>query len=197
MPLLEHKQPVVFAGENHLITLFRPGGDQVVAAISCWRCTYSEHGEGYVLVVRSDSAAAGPDVLPSRAVYSDNAALGRMVVSNFNQYFDRFRDCGFAELEPQPARFLQQADGRRLHRITCTTGAASIELLWQDVLDAALEIFYNTSGPLPYDVSAVICICARASISVNGKPVTGEVRRPDGGSASSAFLAFSETWVAR
>jgi hypothetical protein len=65
------------------------------------------------------------------------------------------------------------------------------------VFDAALEIFDNTSGPIPYDVSAVICPCADAAITVNGRPLAGEVRRPIGESASSAFLAFSETWAGR
>ena len=61
----------------------------------------------------------------------------------------------------------------------------------------ALEIFDNRSGAEPYDVSAVICPCRRGSIAVDGVPLRGEVRVPSGESASSAFLAFSETWVAR
>jgi hypothetical protein len=197
MSLLDTKRPVLFAGENHLITLYRPGADETVAGVSCWRCTYSEHGEGFVLALWCDPAAVGAPDLPSTAIYSDNAAMGRMVMERFNQYFAGFSGRGLAELPPQPARFQQQADGRRLHRITCLSGGRSIELVWQDVFDAALEIFDNRSGPEPYDVSAVICPCRRGSIALDGAPLLGEVRVPAGPSASSAFLAFSETWVAR
>jgi hypothetical protein len=91
MPLLDKKRPVLFAGENHLITLYRPGTDDPVAGVSCWRCTYSEYGEGFVLAIWCDAAALGRDDLPPVAVYADNAAMGRMVMSLFNQYFEGFR----------------------------------------------------------------------------------------------------------
>jgi hypothetical protein len=121
--------------------------------------------------------------------------MGRLVMARFNEYFAGFG--GVAALDPLPARFVQQGEGWRLHRITCLSEGRSIELLWQDVFDAALELFDNRSGPEPYDVSAVICPCRRASIALDGVAIPAEVRVPDGPSASSAFLAFSETWVAR
>jgi hypothetical protein len=197
MGLLTKKRPVIFAGENHLITLYRPGSDAAVAGISCWRCAYSEHGEGFVLALWCDPEAIQMPNLPPTAVYTDNEAMGRMVMKRFNQYFAGFENRRLTEIEPEPARFMQQADGRRLHRITAVTADLSIELLWREVFDAALEIFDNRSGPEPYDVSAVICPCRHGAISVNGLPLRGEVRVPAGESASSAFLAFSETWVAR
>jgi hypothetical protein len=193
--LIDRKQPVIFAGENHMITLFRPGSVQIAVSVSCWRCTYSEHGEGWVLVVFNDPSASGLDALPVNVVYADNAALARMVATRFNQYFDGFRDRGYAELDPQAARFSQQGDDGRHHRIVCATDALTVELTWQDMLDAGLEIFYNTSGPIPYDVSAVICHCTRGSIMVNGKSARGEIKRIAGETYSSAFLAFSETWA--
>jgi hypothetical protein len=193
--LIGRKQPVIFAGENHMITLFRPGSERIAISVSCWRCTYSEHGEGWVLVVFNDPSASGLDALLPNVMYADNAALARMVATRFNQYFDGFRDRGYAELDPQAARFSQQGDSARHHRIVCVTDALTVELIWQDMLDAGLEIFYNTSGPIPYDVSAIICHCARGSIVVNGKPAGGEIKRIACETYSSAFLAFSETWA--
>lgn len=197
MSLLEKKRPVIFAGENHLITLYRPGGEDAVAGVSCWRCTYSAHGEGFVLALWCDPAAVGLGGAPPAALYADNAAMGRMVMERFNQHFEGFRGHGFAEREPQPARFTQQAGGGRVHRITCAGADHRIGLVWRGVFDAALEIFDNRSGPEPYDVSAVICPCHHGAILVDGAPLRGDVRVPAGPSASSAFLAFSETWVAR
>lgn len=196
MSLLDQKRPVIFAGENHLITLYAPGGAEPIARISCWRCTYSAHGEGFVMAMWCDPAAGAPD-LPEAALYSDNAAMGRMVAERFNQYFAGFERLGLPDMPIQPARFAQLGEGRRQHRITCAAGPRSIELRWTEVFDAALEIFDNRSGPEPYDVSAVICPCRDAAIIVDGARLRGEVRVPDGPSASSAFLAFSETWVAR
>ena len=196
MTLLKKKKPVLFAGENHLISLFHPDSDNVLLQSSCWKCSYSEYGEGFVLCVSGDpvSAASSSLVLPS--VFTDNLSLAHLVVKRFNQYFEGFQHLGLDTVAPTMASFSQQASGRVEHRITCSTSEINLELVWQDVQDAALEIFYNTSGPVPYDVSAVICHCQQASISINGQRVVGEIHVPSGASASSAFLAFSETWVA-
>lgn len=145
--------------------------------------------------MRVDQEATSCHDLPSLAVYADNPSLGRMITERFNQYFDGFRDLGLAACAPQSAQFVQYPNGRQSHRIVCATGTQVIELVWEDTFDAALELFYNTSGPIAYDVSAVICPCARGIILVNGVPLPGEIRVPAGASASSAFLAFSETWV--
>jgi hypothetical protein len=195
MSTLDKKRPVIFAGENHLISLYLPGEDDAVLRVSCWRCTYSAQGEGFVLAWACDGAIPGFPTLPKRAVYSDNTAMARLVMGQLNEHFAGF--AGVAALEPQPARFIQMGDGQRMHRITCLCAGQSIELLWQDVFDAALEIFDNRSGPVPYDVSAVICPCRYGSVALDGVALNAEIRVPDGYSASSAFLAFSETWVAR
>ncbi len=56
MGLLEQRRSVVFAGEHHMITLFEPSLDTAIASISCWRCNYSDHGEGYALARWYDMA---------------------------------------------------------------------------------------------------------------------------------------------
>lgn len=195
MALLNKRRPVLFAGENHLITLYRPGSDAAMVWTSCWHCTYSADGEGTVLVMRVDQETTNRHDLPPLAIYTDNPSLGRMITERFNQYFDGFRNLGLAALALQSAQFVQYPNGRQSRRIVCTSGMQVIELIWEDIFDAAMELFYNTSGPIAYDVSAVICPCARGIIMVNGVPLPGETRVPAGDSASSAFLAFSETWV--
>jgi hypothetical protein len=197
MAAAEPKRPVIFSGENSMIRLFRPGSDEIVAGASYWRCTYSEHGEGNALVIWADPVATGLGDLAPYAVYADNLAMGRMVATTFNQYFRGYQNRGFGELVPQPARFFQQGYGRRQHQMTCFADQRTIELLWHDVLDATLQFLDNTSGQRKFDVSTVICPCARASIAVDGTSAQGEVRRGPGPTDSSAFLALSETWVER
>lgn len=191
--MTDRKPDVLFAGENHMITLFVE--DALAVSMSCWRCTFSDAGEGTALIVRNEAALSGLQGLPARAVYADNAALARLVVGRFNQYFDGFRDLGYAEIAPQQARFAQAPNGRAGHRIACMAEGITIELVWREMLDAALEIFDNTSGPILYDVSAVICHCAGGEIWVNGKAAAGAPKRDPDSTYSSAFLAFSETWA--
>ncbi|MCB9421712.1 MAG: hypothetical protein H6667_18070 [Ardenticatenaceae bacterium] len=180
-----------------MLTLYQPGTEEAVAGISCWRCTYSVHGEGFALVLWCNPLAVGIPDLPPIAVFVDNTAMGRMVMTRFNQYFIGYKGRGLENAEPQQARFVQQFDGQRLHRITCVAHEWSIEVQWREVLDAALESFDNHSGSERFDVTTVICPCRDGAIIVNGTPLIGEVRVPEGEKLSSAFLALSETWIAR
>lgn len=189
----QKRGPVVFAGENPLIMLYRPGNDDLVAVASLWHCTYSEQGDGYSLVLWVDPSALEHADPASTGIYTDNAALARMLWTTLNQRWEPLQDRGLAESAPQLARFAHQADGRRLRRTMCTSGTTTVELVWHDVQD----VFYTVTFPYEYEVSSVIAPCARASIMINGQAVIGEVRPHADVFQSSAILAFCETWVAR
>ena len=195
MAIGDPARPVIFTGENPGLSLYRPGTDQPIAAASYWLCSSSPQGEGSALMIWADPQGSGLGDLAPHAIYADNAALARMLNADLNQHFGPFRDRGFADLEPQPARFSQQADGQRQHRIVCTTAATTIELIWQEVLDTYQKMNLTTLGGREFRVSNVISPCARGSISVNGKLAAGEARRQEGLNSSSAFLAFAESWV--
>lgn len=192
-------RPVVFAGENPGLTLHQAGGDAITVAASYWRCTYSAHGEGNVLVIWAAPEASGlAAALAAPAIYADNPQVARLVTDRFTQYFGSFRDRGFASVEPQHARFFQQGDGVRLHRVACTTDDdTTFELVWRDVRDAQFLRAPNDFGGTRYEVNTVICPCAGASVLVNGAAIPGEVRLTEGerGLSSSAFLAFAESWI--
>jgi len=54
------------------------------------------------------------------------------------------------------------------------------------------------AGKAAYDLTTVICPCRVGRIQINGEFITGEVQTAqsaEGLLASSAFLAFAETWV--
>lgn len=199
MGLLERKRPVVFAGENPMITLYHTDTEEAIAGISLWRCTYSAQGEGFALALWCDPVAVGMPELPATAVFADNAAMARMVMTRFNQYQDGYQGRGLADIEPEPARFGQQFDGARLHLITCAAQEVNIELVWSDVLDTALSCFDNPKSPdrpEHFEITTVICPCRDGAIIVNGTRLPGKVRVAEDPMDSSAFLAFSETWVA-
>lgn len=189
------RHDVVFAGENPLLMLYRPGTDQPVAVASYWRCGYSAAGAGEALVIWVDPEASGLGDRAPVGVFTGNAAMAGLVWERFNRHFDRLQGHGIEECEPLPARFTQQADGPRLHRVACSFGTTTIELEWRD----ALEVFHTVTTPevggSQWEVTNVVCPCANAGISVDGVPIVGEVHQPEGEYRSSAFLAFAETWV--
>jgi hypothetical protein len=192
------KRPVIFAGENPGLSLFRPGSGELVAAASYWRCTYSAHGEGNALVLWLDRAAAGVGEDTLTAIYADNAPMARFVTDTLNQHFGDFQDKGFPSVAPEPARFFQESDSRTYHRVAVQAEAHRIELLWRDVRDYQQVIATEMSlGGRSFELATVICPCAEATITCDGASVRGEVRlgERDGRPQSSAFLAFAESWV--
>lgn len=192
------KQPVIFTGENPGLSLFRPGSGELVAAASYWRCTYSAHGEGNALIFWLDCAAAGVGDGTLTAIYTDNAPMARFVTDTLNQHFGDFQDKGFPSVTPESARFFQESDSRRYHRVVTHAGEHSIELVWRDVRDYQQVIGSEMAlGGRGFELATVICPCAEGAITFDGKPVQGEVRltERDGRPQSSAFLAFAESWV--
>jgi hypothetical protein len=194
----DYKSPVIFTGENPGLGLFRAGTDTLVAAASYWRCTYSEHGEGNALYLWVDLDGAGVGQGQLAAIYADNAAMARFINERFNQHFANFQNKGFASVAPEPARFFQESDSRRYHRVVCHTADRQIELVWSDVRAYDQVIGSDVAyGGRSFELATVICPCAIGSISINGSAVKGDVRltEREGRQASSAFLAFAESWV--
>ena len=205
--LLQPMRPVIFAGENSMVSLYDESGARMTASASFWRATWSTDGEGHVLFLWSDHPGQG-DGADLRLILADNIDLGDMVNRRFTRYFAGFEERGFTGIVPMPARFTQLAEGRRRHRVVAVAGSVTVGLEWRDAAAGALTFFDNTSDPdQAYDVSSVICPCARGTISVDGIDLPGRVigndeliRHGGGGHEPgyrSAFLAFSETWVER
>lgn len=189
---------VIFSGENPGLTLYQPGTERIVAAASYWRCVYSAEGEGNALLIWIDPETSGLGDLARTTIYADNPGVGRLVADRFTQHFGNFRDRGFDKIEPVQARFFQESDSRWYHRVACNFGQGVVELVWWDVLDYQMvnRTDYQV-GPGRWELHTVICPCGSARIQVNNRDVPGEVRASRDGDQpkSSAFLAFSETWL--
>jgi hypothetical protein len=121
--------------------------------------------------------------------------MAKLVWDHFNSHFDRLQGCGIEQVKLEAARFTQQADGPRLHRVSCSDGATTIELEWRDALEIFHTLTTTTVGESDWEVTSVICPCADGGIRVNGVAAAGEVHQPEGDFRSSAFLAFAESWV--
>lgn len=196
--MIESKRPLALCGENPALTLYRPGTDAIVAVAGYWRCVYSPHGAGEVVLVWVDPAGSGLGDNAPQAIYSDNLPMARYIVATFNQHFPEFGGLGFGERAPQPARIVWRQEGADSYRAVCEAGTRTIELAWREILDRKLLLYPDfPCGPQRFDLSTVLCPCGDASLTVDGRAIAGGVRaQRDGASPqSSAFLAFCETWV--
>ena len=199
--------PVIFAGENSMVSLYEDDGAVLTASASFWRSSWSAAGSGNGLFLWA-GPAQGSDGDGVRLILADNIPLAGMVTDRFNRFFAGFGERGRAGIVPRSARFVHVSEGRRRHRVVAVASSVTVELEWRDATDGALTLFDNTSDPgQAYDVSSVICHCRDGAIHIDGTALPGRVIGNDelirkGGTGHepgyrSAFLAFSETWVQR
>jgi hypothetical protein len=89
-------------------------------------------------------------------------------------------------------------DGDR-YKVVCQAAETQIALEWGKILDRKQVVWPQfPAGPAAYDLTTTICPCKEAQIAVDGVALEGQVRlaqTAEGTMASSAFLAFAETWI--
>ena len=183
---------VVFAGENPLIMLYRPGGDDLVAVASLWRARYTEHGSGTSLLIWADPGPNSPPPPTTAAICTDNPPLARWLWTTFNSRWEPLLDHGLEQALLQPSRFTEsRVEGE--HRVACRSTALTIELVWRQ----PQTCIWTETDPYEYRATAAIVPCLDARIIVDGTAAIGEVRPHTDVFASSAILAFCETWITK
>jgi hypothetical protein len=182
----------VFAGENPLIMLYRPGGEDLVAVASLWRARYTAQGSGTSLLLWADPGPSSSSAPVTAAVCTDDPPLARWLWSTFNSRWEPLLGHGLEEVPPTPSRFAEsRADGE--HRVVCSSAELTVELVWRQPQGC----IWTETYPYEYITTAAIVPCLDASIIVNGRTAIGEVRPHSDVFASSAILAFCETWLSR
>lgn len=193
---------VLFCGENPQVILM--DGEEVSAALSYWRCTYSPYGEGQALLLMMNKDNASQTQLPTHTIYTDNLLLARYVTDAFNRHFDDWQSPAWLTVTPVQARFVVEGDSRHYQRLACFSENLHLVAEWQDVATHELRVFRDMNkgtmgihGYEHFDVSTVICLCESGRILVNDIPLNGKAIafEKDGRLRSSVFLAYSEVWT--
>ena len=164
---------VVFAGENPLIMLYRPGGEDLVAVASLWSARYTERGSGTSLLI-----------------WTDNPPLARWLWTTFNRRWEPLLGHGLEQAELRPSRF-EESRSEGEHRLVCRSSGLTVELVWR----RPQPCIWTETHPYEYLTTAAIVPCLDASIIIDGAAAAGEVRPHEDVFASSAVLAFCETWL--
>jgi hypothetical protein len=196
--LAEIKRPIFFTGENPGMTLYLPGTEQVTAAVSYWHCTDSPWGVGQALILWVGTGMPPATNVGCGGIFTDNLDLAHALVERLTRHFPEFQELPVETLPYLPAQVEHTYDGAR-YRVNCQAPAARIELEWVEVLDRKQVIWPGfPAGKAAYDLTTVICPCRVGRIQINGEFIAGDVQTAqsaEGLFASSAFLAFAETWV--
>jgi len=186
---------VAVSGDNHIINLSATGKDSNTTRISFWRVVYSPVGMGHVCYVRADLTGDGPSKDDVTMAFTDNEQLVGYLSAEIMPMLD-------SSFHGEPmhwtkATFAESGDTKTSWKETITAGKTAIELVWRDFLSPFLIDKPMGDPKMPYGIVSMFLPAKSADVIINGTRVAGApyARLRGTTPSSSAFLAFSETWL--
>jgi hypothetical protein len=182
---------VYISGENPVIRLLLKEGAQPSTNVSFWRVVHSPVGKGHACYVTSGQP--GGQVL--RAAFTDNDRLLDYLNKEIMSAFDK----SYAE-KPFPsikATFESRGDTLTEWMETVTSEKYKVQLVWKDFYEPFVLDTPTGGERIPYGIVSLFVPARNAEVIINGTKAEGKpFPQPRGKMQSStAFLAFSETWV--
>jgi hypothetical protein len=186
---------VYVSGENPVIRLLLKEGEPPATDASFWRVVYSPVGMGHVLFLRSDIAGDGKTPDDIRLAFTDNEMLAGYIARDIMSAFNRvYVDDPFPVTK---ATFTKNGDTLTQWKETVKSDKHTIELVWHDFVES-FQLDTPAGGKTnPYGITSFFIPAKAADVVINGRKAAGRPYPVPRGRMqnSTAFLAFSETWV--
>ena len=192
---------VDWSGENPGIYLKKDSNGDYTTLALFFRVVLSPYGRGNAAIVLGapDAAQGWPDV--PNFIMTDNARLMHWIVDGWVRKMPTFvgkaglegmswLDCDSVEKRP--------GDLKSRYSETLRGSGVTLEMIWRDMgAPIPVEVTAENSATKEHEMYSVFLEAADAEITINGTPLQGKVadRQFFGRTMSTAFLAFSETWV--
>jgi hypothetical protein len=191
---------VDWSGENPGMYLKLDEAGPFTCLVSFFRVVYSPHGGGHGVVVLMDPQGRDPMITAMNAFYTDNRALAEYLKTDFLAHFGAFKDNPLLPGLPirEATSFGHTGDARSSWTETIRGPNLDIALTWSELGKPFLVDYkpeHSATGK--HYMASLFIPGQRAEVIVNGVRGVGKpVPRDMFGTASTtAFLAFSETWV--
>jgi len=193
---------VDWSGENPGIYLKHNESDDSYCVLSLFfRVVMSPYGRGNAAIVLGapDMAKGWPD--ETNFILTDNQRMMRWIVDGWVSKMPTF--IGKAGLQHMSWLNLDSVhktpgDLKTEYRETLRGSGVSLEMIWRDMgTPIPVEVTVENSATKEHEMYSVFLEAKSADIKVNGTSLPGSVqsRQFFGRTMSTAFLAFSETWV--
>ena len=192
---------VYVTGENPVIRLLDKEGGAALTVVSYWRLIWSPVGPGTIAYVTTGDGKSPGDL---RLAFVDNRKLYDFLTKEIMTVLDpasttrpftvieaKFVDSGQGIFSPS-------GDSMTERKVTFKAPKYNVELVWRDFYEPfQLDTPANSGGPNPFGITSLFIPAKAADVIINGKKAAGNVYPQKRGpmQSSSAFLAFSETWV--
>ncbi len=193
---------VDWSGENPGIYLKENTSDAQYSTLALFfRVVLSPYGRGNAAIVLGapEEAKGWPDV--PNFIMTDNQRMMRWIIEGWVTKMPTFigqsglaamswLDCDSVEKRP--------GDLKSRYSETLRGSGVTLEMIWHDMgPPIPVEVTKENSATKEHEMYSVFLEAKQAQIKINGTSLKGEVSdRPFfGRTMSTAFLAFSETWV--
>lgn len=192
---------VDWSGENPGMYLKAGADGPYVTLISFFRVVTSPHGRGHAAFLLLDPHGDGRQPNRPNVCLTDNDPLAAYLAAGFVSKFGAFQNVkGLASLKYQPGwDFMPGGDGRTRHVEWFRSAVGQVQLEWGGLSEAFLvDMKPAVSATGKHRMVSMFFDAKQTSARINGKPVDGKpVPREFAGrlDSSTAFLAFSESWI--
>ncbi|SMG26464.1 hypothetical protein [Paraburkholderia susongensis] len=195
-----HPGTVAWTGDNPGIYLKETDDGEWSSLAAYFKINYSSFGmgKGVLLLEKPNVAASLPEAC--NVCIADNEALARYLMEHFFSRFAAFRaSVGTAAIQYLPLTDSRSAgDTRSRYQEILLSGDLEVVMTWNRLGTPYAVDMPAEKGPTQkHEMYSLFIDAADASIELNGRALRGKVttRNFDGGKKSSAFLAFSESWM--
>lgn len=189
-----------WSGENPGMYLKETADGPFVTLVSFFRVVLSPHGRGsgLVLIEAPGSAESRDDAL--NVCVTDNEPLARYLMANFVSKFGAFRDQpALAGIEYRALHGVETSgDGKSRYQEKISGDGFEASLTWAELGEPFMVDMPAASGATgKHRMLSLFVDSARVSAEVNGRALRGQSQPRDfaGRASTTAFLAFSETWI--
>jgi hypothetical protein len=193
---------VDWSGENPGMYLKESADGPFVTLISFFRVVRSPLGPGHAAFLLLDPHGEGKDARRPNLCVNDNERLARYLRDDFVAHFAAFRGvAGLGAIRFEPGGgFARSGDALTSYTESFRRATGDVRLTWDKLGDAFLVEFpKEKSATGKHEMFSLFVAAAEVEVSIDGRGVAGRPVPRDvfGKASSSAFLAFSETWLRR
>jgi hypothetical protein len=193
-------QAVDWSGENPGMYLKETPEGPFVTLISFFRVVTSPHGKGHAAVMLLDPHGDGRSPGKPNVCLTDNEPLAEYLMKGFVANFGAFKGVkGLSNVQVKPGwDFVAGGDGRTSHTEWFRSAIGQVNLTWNELsAPFMVELMKEKSATGKHEMFSLFLDAPSVTATINGKPVAGKSVPRDflGRKSTTAFLAFSETWI--
>lgn len=192
---------VDWSGENPGMYLRESADGPFVTLISYFRVVLSPKGRGHAAFILRDPHGDGKNAAKPNLCITDNEPMAEYLRDGFVANFGAFKGTkGLTSIRMVPGwDFLRAGDGATSHVEWFRSSVGQVSLAWNDLGDVYMvEMPKDKSATGQHEMFSLFVDVRSVEVSINGKGVAGKpFPREFAGkkNSSTAFLAYSETWV--